>query len=61
MIGVARQPLGNQLSKPAFATKPVSLLLVAVMAITDEVDSQFVQAMTKYVKESQADTLPVLL
>ncbi len=33
-----------------------SSLLVSVMAIADEVDSQLAQAMTGYVVESQSDT-----
>ena len=37
-----------------------SLLLVGVMAIADEVDSQLAQAMSSYVAESKADALPVM-
>jgi len=37
-----------------------SLLLVGVMAIADEVDSQLAQAMSSYVAESQMDALPVM-
>jgi len=36
-----------------------SLLLVDVMAIAEEVDSQLAQAMTSYVAESKLDMLPV--
>ena len=36
-----------------------SLLLVDVMAIADEVDSQLAQAMAAYISESQIDALPV--
>jgi hypothetical protein len=36
-----------------------SLLLVDVMAIADELDSQLAQAMTSYVAESKLDMLPV--
>ena len=36
-----------------------SLLLVDVMAIADEVDSQLAQAMASYVSESKIDALPV--
>jgi CheY-like chemotaxis protein len=35
-----------------------SLLLVGVMAIADEVDSQLAQAMSSYVSESRVDDLP---
>jgi hypothetical protein len=35
-----------------------SLLLVGVMAIADEVDSQLAQAMTSYISESEIDSLP---
>jgi len=48
------QTLQNNLSRVNF-----SLLLVAVMAIADECDSQLAQAMSSYVKESQTDLLPV--
>jgi hypothetical protein len=34
-----------------------SLLLVGVMAIADEVDSQLAQAMASYIMESKADNL----
>ncbi len=37
-----------------------SSLLVSVMAIADEVDSQLAQAMTAYVSQSQVDTLSTL-
>ena len=36
-----------------------SVLLVDVMAIADEVDSQLAQAMTSYIKEADADGRPV--
>lgn len=36
-----------------------SVLLVDVMAIADEVDSQLAQAMTSYIKEADADGGPV--
>lgn len=48
------QTLQNNLHKVDF-----SLLLVDVMAIADEVDSQLAQAMTSYVSESKIDSLPV--
>lgn len=48
------QTLQNNLSRVDF-----SLLLVDVMAIADEVDSQLAQAMTSYVAESKLDTQPV--
>jgi len=48
------QTLQNNLNRVNF-----SLLLVAVMAIADEVDSQLAQAMSSYVKESETDLLPV--
>lgn len=48
------QTLQNNLDKVDF-----SLLLVGVMAIADEVDSQLSQAMTSYISESKMDTLPV--
>ena len=35
-----------------------SLLLMGVMAIADEVDSQLAQAMTAYVAETNVDALP---
>ena len=37
-----------------------SLVLVGVMAIADEVDSQLAQAMASYVSESKLDDLPVV-
>jgi DNA-binding response OmpR family regulator len=37
-----------------------SLVLLSVMAIADEVDSQLAQAMASYVSESKIDTLPVM-
>jgi hypothetical protein len=37
-----------------------SLVLVGVMAIADEVDSQLAQAMASYVAESKLDDLPVV-
>jgi hypothetical protein len=40
-------------------TVDFSLLLVGVMAIADEVDSQLTQAMSSYIKESETDVLPV--
>jgi DNA-binding response OmpR family regulator len=48
------QTLQNNLRRVDF-----SLLLVDVMAIADEVDSQLAQAMTSYVAESKVDALPV--
>ena len=48
------QTLQNNLRRVDF-----SLLLVDVMAIADEVDSQLAQAMTSYVAESKLDMLPV--
>ena len=48
------QTLQNNLAKVDF-----SLLLVGVMAIADEVDSQLAQAMTSYVSQSKIDDLPV--
>jgi DNA-binding response OmpR family regulator len=48
------QTLQNNLRQVDF-----SLLLVDVMAIADEVDSQLAQAMTSYVTESKLDMLPV--
>jgi DNA-binding response OmpR family regulator len=47
------QTLQNNLNRVNF-----SLLLVAVMAIADEVDSQLAQAMTAYVADSEFDALP---
>jgi len=49
------QTLQNNLHRVNF-----SLILVGVMAIADEVDSQLAQAMTAYVDESKIDALPVL-
>jgi CheY-like chemotaxis protein len=40
-------------------TVDFSLLLVDVMAIADEVDSQLAQAMAAYISESQVDELPI--
>jgi DNA-binding response OmpR family regulator len=37
-----------------------SLVLVAVMAIADEVDSQLAQAMSSYITEAKVDHLPVM-
>ena len=48
------QTLQNNLHKVDF-----SLLLVDVMAIADEVDSQLAQAMASYVSKSKIDALPV--
>ena len=48
------QTLENNLHRIDF-----SLLLVGVMAIADEVDSQLAQAMTCYVAESKVDRKPV--
>jgi DNA-binding response OmpR family regulator len=45
------QTLQNNLSRVNFSS-----LLVSVMAIADEVDSQLAQAMTGYIMESQVDT-----
>jgi hypothetical protein len=41
-----------------FATIDFSVLLIQVMTIADEVDSQLRQAMECYVEESILDTLP---
>jgi hypothetical protein len=41
------------------ATLNPDVLLVDVMAIADEVDSQLAQAMTSYIKEADADGRPV--
>jgi len=49
------QTLQNNLSTVDF-----SLLLVGVMAIADEVDSQLAQAMSSYVSESKVDAEPVM-
>ncbi len=48
------QTLQNNLHQVDF-----SLLLVGVMAIADEVDSQLAQAMMSYISESKIDVLPV--
>jgi hypothetical protein len=48
------QTLENNLHRIHF-----SQLLIGVMAIADEVDSQLAQAMSYYVAESQLDSLPV--
>jgi hypothetical protein len=37
-----------------------SLLLIGVMAIADEVDSQLAQAMVAYVDKSNVDAMPLL-
>jgi DNA-binding response OmpR family regulator len=47
------QTLQNNLFRVDF-----SLLLVGVMAIADEVDSQLAQAMASYISESKVDALP---
>jgi CheY-like chemotaxis protein len=49
------QTLHNNLYRVNF-----SLVLVGVMAIADEVDSQLAQAMASYVSESKLDALPVV-
>lgn len=49
------QTLQNNLYRVNF-----SLVLVGVMAIADEVDSQLAQAMASYVAESKVDDLPVV-
>jgi DNA-binding response OmpR family regulator len=49
------QTLQNNLYRVNF-----SLVLVGVMAIADEVDSQLAQAMSSYVAESELDVLPVV-
>lgn len=48
------QTLQNNLHQVDF-----SLLLLGVMAIADEVDSQLAQAMASYIAESKIDSLPV--
>lgn len=48
------QTLQNNLHRVDF-----SLLLIGVMAIADEVDSQLAQAMSSYIAESKIDLLPV--
>ena len=47
------QTLQNNLFRVDF-----SLLLVGVMAIADEVDSQLAQTMASYISESKVDLLP---
>ena len=47
------QTLQNNLARVDF-----SLLLVGVMAIADEVDSQLAQAMASYISEAKHDLLP---
>ncbi len=49
------QMLQDNLAKADFST-----LLVGVMAVADEVDSQLAQAMSSYVGESKVDGLPVV-
>jgi CheY-like chemotaxis protein len=49
------QTLQNNLYRVNF-----SLVLVGIMAIADEVDSQLAQAMASYVAESKLDDLPVV-
>ena len=49
------QTLQNNLSKIDF-----SMLLLGIMAIADEVDSQLAQQMASYISESKTDALPVL-
>jgi len=48
------QTLQNNLSKIDF-----SMLLLGIMAIADEVDSQLAQQMASYISESKTDALPV--
>jgi hypothetical protein len=48
------QTLQNNLNRVNF-----SLVLVDVMEIADEVDSQLAQAMTRYVAQLQIDSLPI--
>ena len=48
------QTLQNNLHRVDF-----SVLLVSVMAIADEVDSQLAQAMASYISESKIDVLPL--
>jgi DNA-binding response OmpR family regulator len=48
------QTLQNNLNRVNF-----SLVLVGVMEIADEVDSQLAQAMTSYVAQSKIDALPI--
>jgi hypothetical protein len=47
------QTLQNNIHRVDF-----SLLLVGVMAIADEVDSQLAQAMAAFIAESKVDALP---
>jgi len=49
------QTLQNNMDRVNFSS-----VLVSVMAIADEVDSQLAQAMTSYIAESQVDTLTIL-
>ena len=49
------QMLQNNLDRVNFSS-----ILVSVMAIADEVDSQLAQAMTSYIMESKADSLAVV-
>jgi hypothetical protein len=42
------------------ATIDFSVLLIGVMTIADEVDSQLSQAMESYIAQSQTDALPVM-
>jgi DNA-binding response OmpR family regulator len=49
------QMLQNNLDRVNFSS-----LLVSVMAIADEVDSQLAQAMTSYISESRVDTLAIV-
>ena len=49
------QTLQNNLDRVNFSS-----LLVSVMAIADEVDSQLAQAMSSYVIESQVDALAIV-
>jgi hypothetical protein len=49
------QTLQNNLQKVDY-----SVLLVGVMAIADEVDSQLAQAMASYISEAKLDALPIV-
>ena len=49
------QTLQNNMDRVNFSS-----VLVSVMAIADEVDSQLAQAMTSYVSESQVDNLKLV-
>ncbi len=49
------QTLQNNLNLVDF-----SVLLLGVMTIADEVDSQLAQTMAGYITEAEADRLPVL-